>query len=90
MPPLHSTETFGTNCHFTCPLLFCCVFVKTKVSNRSDSRLEERNRDLFFFPDQMIVTAGSLEKYRNRRLRINAAVTHRSTSNKVWDLCDGN
>lgn len=88
MAPLHSTEMFGTSWHFTCPLLFCCVFVKTKVSNRSGSRLEERKRDIFF-PDQMIVTAGSLEKYRNRRLRINAAVAHRSTSNKVWDLCDG-
>lgn len=49
MAPLHSTEMFGTSCHFTCPLLFCCVFVETKVSNRSGSRLEERNRDNFFF-----------------------------------------
>lgn len=55
-----------------------------KKSNASVSRLEGGNGDHFFpLEDQTIVTAGTVEKYRNRRLRINAAVTPCSTSTKV-------
>lgn len=53
-------------------------------SKASGSRLEAGNWDRFStLEDQTIVTAGTVEKYRNRRLRINAAVTPCSTSAKM-------
>lgn len=48
------------------------------------SRLEGGDGDHFLpLEDQTTVTAGTVEKYRNRRLRINAAVTPCSTGAKV-------
>lgn len=54
-----------------------------KKATHQSADLKEETETPPPLEDQTIVTAGTVEKYRNRRLRINAAVTPCSTSTKV-------